>query len=349
MSDLIQRGLEFLRDKLQTYVSRTVTYKGIRSGVEVSTTLKATVGSSELQKISSIGPDPNLESVSLESPTEVSRDYTVKISDLEAAALWPPVAGDFIDDDNDKTGSTYRYIVKALTGRAHWDYVQGSYRYLASVHSKFYDAVLTYWLDNFTDSDVALTSHFEEIAGGGYTAGTNTIAIEGGTKIHPQAASADAYFSPGNTSGVCQVDFSFAYDASDLSGKLSKIGAAVRYDNGTGDGIECFCQIGYNSAGTQTTKNLTIKETISGSVSIESSTLSQSLSLSSEYSLVIENQSSYVNASLVDANGIVLASVRKDTSTGNSRSDHQLLFQSSSSVSDGTKPYITKVEVRSYR
>lgn len=121
MSDMMQKGFDWLNEKRHQYMTKTVTYKRGTDSVE----LQATIGKSEAEAKDEYGGIRG---------EITSRDYLIRVEDLILGGVpTTPVAGDRIEEtDGNKT---YVYEVMALGIRPSFEY-SDPYHKLFRIHTK---------------------------------------------------------------------------------------------------------------------------------------------------------------------------------------------------------------------
>lgn len=352
MADLMADGLDWFAEKFQDFVSREVSYRGIRDGVTIIATVTASLGSSQLTQINALGTDPGIGGFMLAPPIETDRDYIVKQEDLRGEGLWPPEQGDMIDDTNDVDGLTYRYRVMGIPGQASWRGLAGSYGKMARVHTKFYKELTELWSDAFTAANgTALSSHIPDSPStGSYGGGSGAITIST-NRIVAGAASAYRFFTHGGTEQTeTRINLSLnGIATADLDGKYAELGVGIRCaTSGAGlrDGYYCLLRVGYTGT-LQSTKQLRIVEVSGGIETLKASkTLSAFLSRSSEYQLVVFDDGATITLGLADSTGDVSqGSVAFATTTYAGNAAAAVRFNHEATLASYATPYLDTLTV----
>ncbi len=120
MSDLLQRGSDWLQDQRKQHATREVTY---RRGTE-SVVVKATIGRTLFEQEDGAG-------VTIRQQV---RDYLIDTADLVLAGTPTlPARGDRIEELD--AGWKHTYEVLPLGGEQHWRY-SDPYRWTLRIHTK---------------------------------------------------------------------------------------------------------------------------------------------------------------------------------------------------------------------
>lgn len=120
MSDLLQRGSDWLQDQRKQHATREVTY---RRGTE-SVVVKATIGRTLFEQEDGTGA----------TVRQQVRDYLIDTEDLVLAGTPTlPARGDRIEEID--AGWKYTYEVLPLGGEQHWRY-SDPYRRTLRIHTK---------------------------------------------------------------------------------------------------------------------------------------------------------------------------------------------------------------------
>ncbi len=90
MTDMLEKGVEWLRGQRKAHLGRTVTYG---RGEEISFDVTATVGETRFRIGQGTGPDVLVR----------TRDYLIEAADLAAGGISEPAAGDQIRETRGET------------------------------------------------------------------------------------------------------------------------------------------------------------------------------------------------------------------------------------------------------
>lgn len=304
--DMMARCHSTFATLAKQFATREVTYRGIRNGEWDSLVVRAMVGSSQDTPINSVGSEPATTDTGTQNPLQVDRDYTV-FDDMIASAMWPPVNGDFIDDANDASGIIKRYQVRAIPGQPTWRPLRGSQYTMARVHTKFYGDLITYWADDFTDTNgTSLASHTPASGTGGYSIAAGSISINT-NRIVAGANPSYAYFAAGTArTKTTRANLCMNVSAGSLNAKFAEMGVAVRCESsgsGQREGYYITLKVGYTGAN-QTTKELRMVRRRDGSnTTIEAKTLTENIDLTATYQLRVRTAERSVEGRLFDADG----------------------------------------------
>lgn len=343
-TDMMQLAHETYAGLMKQFVSRRVTYRGVRNSQAVSKNLDVQVGSSQTFNLNNLGldtVDPNIN-----DPAAVHRDYIIQAVDL--GELGEPRDGDSIDDPNDFDGIN-RYSVTALTGQDNWRWLKGSLNVLARVHTKRTQKIKSYWSDAFNGDDgTVLADHAPDVPeSGSYAVNAGALSLLG-NRLATSSATAYAYFLPNEFTTVSRCDFKLGGTADSLEGKAVELGLAVRCavsGSGRRDGYYCTVRVGYAN-GEQATRQVRIVRRRGGvNSTLDVLNLPDELVLANSYGLVVKNLEQFVIVSLQKSDGKdVPGSTRQYEATLlNSNKGQGIYFENS--VADPSVSWIDNVTV----
>jgi hypothetical protein len=339
--DLMAKGLDWFAGKMKEFLSRSVTYRGVRDGNPASAIVFAGLGTSQVAPINTLGTEQTFTDLTRQNPSEIDRDYIVAPEDLRAAGLWPPQSADFIDDNNDEDGAN-RYQVKSVPAQASWRPLRGSYMKLVRIHTKFYSRLATYWADTFTGADgTLLPAHAPEVGVGGYASGDGIVSLLG-NRIVASTPTAFHYFAPGQQTAVSRISFSLNGIILPV-GQYVELGLGVRCDSagaGQRDGYYCTVKVTAQTAVLRMTRQNGVANNV-----IDSLALKNPLALTATYKLAVSNGAKRVTCTLIDPAGSMPGSVGIDSTLEASNTGQAVFFQHHAAIADPKIPWMDGLTV----
>ena len=326
-----------------------MTLRGTRSGSQLSVELTASLGTSQLTQINSLGINQSETDFTLSAPQEVDRDYIVDVASIRDAGLWPVQSGDIFLDENDVDGVTNIYRVMSIPGQSPWRYLRGAYTDRARIHTKFYAPFAQLWSDAFTAANgTSLSSHAPDSpASGVYAGGSGTLTITS-NRVRAGSTTAYTYYDHGGDDGtVSQVELSLnGVTAGNLEGKYAEFGLGVRCaSSGAGlrNGYYCTLLVAYTD-GEQATTRLRIFDATTERAYVDL----PDVGLSTVYQLVVDDDLESITATLFDETGQVqIGSVRYATTTYAANTAGCVIFLHEPTLTNYDLPYIDDLTVES--